>query len=658
MTRTATLAISLALVTSLHAQQVLFEETFEGASPAFALNTNDQGSSSDGVNTWVINAAYTGGSGTLDCLGFPFSFTVNNTAGQPGGMTAANGNYLHTLSVAAANSGIQNCCFAAADGFCTPAGNLFARMTTDVSTAGSANATLSFWWLCGGGTSNYGEVYYSTNGGSSWTLISAPIAQYRNQPTWVQQTITLPELGGHATLRFGFRFVNGTTLSASDPGFGIDDVRISVPGAVTNSIVTGAVPDPVLCQGASVGVPYTANGTWSAGNVFTLQLSDATGSFAAPVAIGTLVSSSSGIVPGTIPMGTPPGAGYQFRVVSSDPATVGSVGTTTHEVVAPPSAGGDAVLNVCAGSGSYVLINTLTGTPATCGAWTRPDGQAFSGVLNSATDPAGVYTYTTNCPGTCPQDAATVTVTYLPAPNAGADVVTSTCSDAPPADLSEFVSGGSTDGAFFLNGTPTTNLQLTQPGIYALDYVVAGSGGCPSDTASITVTVNAAPFAGESTSFTACINDDPVALFDLLVGAEEGGSWSGPGGAAFNGTLVPATGTSGLYTYTVPGIPPCEEAVAFVAVVIDPCAGMNEQWAEVGARWMGQWGDEQVFSGVPQDAQLAVFGPNGQQVGVEVSDRQDGVVRIRLRHAVAGLHLLQVVDDRSIQVVRIVHVAR
>lgn len=658
MTRTATLAISLALVTSLHAQQVLFEETFEGASPAFALNTNDQGSSSDGVNTWVINAAYTGGSGTLDCLGFPFSFTVNNTAGQPGGVTAANGNYLHTLSVAAANSGIQNCCFAAADGFCTPAGNLFARMTTDVSTAGSANASLSFWWLCGGGTSNYGEVYYSTNGGSSWTLISAPIAQYRNQPTWVQQTITLPELGGHATLRFGFRFVNGTTLSASDPGFGIDDVRISVPGAVTNSIVTGAVPDPVLCQGASVGVPYTANGTWSAGNVFTLQLSDATGSFAAPVAIGTLVSSSSGIVPGTIPMGTPPGAGYQFRVVSSDPATVGSVGTTTHEVVAPPSAGGDAVLNVCAGSGSYVLINTLTGTPATCGAWTRPDGQAFSGVLNSATDPAGVYTYTTNCPGTCPQDAATVIVTYLPAPNAGADVVTSTCSDAPPADLSEFVSGGSTDGAFFLNGTPATNLQLTQPGIYALDYVVAGSGGCPSDTASITVTVNAAPFAGESTSFTACINDDPVALFDLLVGAEEGGSWSGPGGAAFNGTLVPATGTSGLYTYTVPGIPPCEEAVAFVAVVIDPCAGMNEQWAEVGARWMGQWGDEQVFSGVPQDAQLAVFGPNGQQVGVEVSDRQDGVVRIRLRHAVAGLHLLQVVDDRSIQVVRIVHVAR
>jgi hypothetical protein len=658
MTRIATLAISLGLVTTLHAQQVLFEETFEGASPAFTLNTNDQGSSSDGANTWVINAAYTGGSGTLDCLGFPFSFTVNNTAGQPGGVTAPNGNYLHILSVAAANSGIQNCCFAAADGFCTPAGNHFARMSTDVSTLGSANATLSFWWLCGGGTSNYGEVYYSTNGGSSWTLLSTPIAQYRNQPTWVQQTITLPALGGHAALRFGFRFVNGTTLTASDPGFGIDDVRISVPGAVTNSIVTGAVPDPVLCQGASVGVPYTANGTWSAGNVFTLQLSDATGSFAAPVAIGTLVSNSSGIVPGIIPMGTPPGTGYQFRVVASDPAAVGSAGTTTHQVVAPPSAGEDAALNVCANSGSYALLDVLAGDPATCGAWTRPDGQPFSGVLNSATDPAGVYTYTTNCPGGCPQDAATVSVTYQPAPNAGADVVTSTCSDAPPADLTEFVNGGSTDGAFFLNGTPATTLQLTQPGTYALAYVVPGAGGCPSDTASITVTVNAAPDAGESTSFTACINDDPVALFDLLVGAEEGGSWSGPGGAAFNGTLVPATGTSGLYTYTVPGIPPCEEAVAFVAVVIDPCAGVDERHAATTARWMGQWGDEQVFTGVPPDAQLALFGPNGQQVGFEVSDRQEGVVRIRSRHATAGLHLLQVVDDRSIQVVRLVHVAQ
>jgi hypothetical protein len=238
-------------------------------------------------------------------------------------------------------------------------------MTLDVSTIGAASATLTFWWLCGGGTSNYGEVYYSTNSGTTWNLISTPIAQYRNQSTWTQQTITLPELGGQSTLRFGFRFVNGTTLSAQDPGFGIDDVRITVPTSVTNTITTGDLASSLICQGASIGVPYTATGTWGAGNVFTLQLSDASGSFAAPVAIGTLASNASGTVPGLVPANTPPGAGYRLRVVGSDPLTVGVVGSISYEVVPAPFAGDDATVSLCKNTGTYDLFAFLSGAPAT-----------------------------------------------------------------------------------------------------------------------------------------------------------------------------------------------------------------------------------------------------------------------------------------------------
>ena len=163
------LLISCSLIAP--AQTVLFNENFEGT-PAFALNTADQGGATASAdNSWLINNAYTGGNGSVVCFGFPLPFNVGNTPAQPGGINNPNGNYLHITSVAAQNSGILSCCFLAADGLCANAASHFAGMTTDVAT-GAADITLSFWWLCAGGTNNYGEVYYSTNSGASWNVIN------------------------------------------------------------------------------------------------------------------------------------------------------------------------------------------------------------------------------------------------------------------------------------------------------------------------------------------------------------------------------------------------------------------------------------------------------------------------------------------------------
>src|SRR5690606_7089276 len=57
---------------------------------------------------------------------------------------------------------------------------------------------------------------------------------------------------------------------------------------------------------------------------FTAELSDANGSFAAPVAIGTANGSTSGTINASIPSNTPTGAGYRIRVVSSDFPLIGS----------------------------------------------------------------------------------------------------------------------------------------------------------------------------------------------------------------------------------------------------------------------------------------------------------------------------------------------
>lgn len=78
------------------------------------------------------------------------------------------------------------------------------------------------------------------------------------------------------------------------------------------------------CVNSSLSVPFTIEGAYDAGNIFTAQLSDASGSFASPVTIGSLTSTFVGNINAVIPAGTPPGNGYRIRVVGSNPMVTGS----------------------------------------------------------------------------------------------------------------------------------------------------------------------------------------------------------------------------------------------------------------------------------------------------------------------------------------------
>ena len=73
-----------------------------------------------------------------------------------------------------------------------------------------------------------------------------------------------------------------------------------------------------------MNVPFTISGTYNAGNVFTVQLSDATGSFASPTVIGSLTQTTAGTIAATIPASILAGTGYRIRVVGDDPATTGT----------------------------------------------------------------------------------------------------------------------------------------------------------------------------------------------------------------------------------------------------------------------------------------------------------------------------------------------
>jgi hypothetical protein len=105
---------------------------------------------------------------------------------------------------------------------------------------------------------------------------------------------------------------------------------VSVAAGNCGAVITDAGTRK-LCQGGNVQVGFTATG-FSAGNIFTLQLSDAVGSFASSQNIGTLTATAGGTISGTIPVAVPVGSGYKLRINSSNPATTGATGSITLQV--------------------------------------------------------------------------------------------------------------------------------------------------------------------------------------------------------------------------------------------------------------------------------------------------------------------------------------
>ena len=128
-----------------------------------------------------------------------------------------------------------------------------------------------------------------------------------------------------------------TTNTNSNGGNGATGkVSITYNASVSNTVTTGTILGSPFCvtsaNSAAVSIPFTTTGTFNGGNVFTAQLSNATGSFASPVSIGTGASPISA----TIPAGTASGTAYRIRVVASDPSTIGTDNGTNLQIISAP----------------------------------------------------------------------------------------------------------------------------------------------------------------------------------------------------------------------------------------------------------------------------------------------------------------------------------
>lgn len=134
-----------------------------------------------------------------------------------------------------------------------------------------------------------------------------------------------------------FTTANWTSVGLSGSNLGSHTNTCSSCSAASVTITAGTAsgaPFSVNCtSGGSGSIAFSSTGTFNSGNVFTAELSDNTGSFAAATTIGTLSgAAASGVNPGgsisfTLPPAIPSGT-YSIRITSSTPASTSTNSTS------------------------------------------------------------------------------------------------------------------------------------------------------------------------------------------------------------------------------------------------------------------------------------------------------------------------------------------
>jgi large repetitive protein len=275
-----------------------------------------------------------------------------------------------------------------------------------------------------------------------------------------------------------------------------------------------------------------------------------------------LPASSSTLIPGNIQFSN---AGT-FTVNLGVTNSCGTVNATQNIIVnpLPPNLNPTVNANVCVGQTANFSSNAVAGISYT---WRDPSNNIISTLQNfslSNVTAANAGTYTlTGAFGTCVGTIATVNlvVTVLP-------IVTVTPSASICLGSSITLTAA---GASSYTWLPATNLSATSGSVVianptsSVTYIVTGTNGSCSGTASTTITVNALPIVDAGLDLTLC--NQPLA--SQLVGSPAGGTWSGPN-VTPSGMFTPSGVGSFTLSYAFTNANVCSNTDNVVITVISP----------------------------------------------------------------------------------------
>jgi hypothetical protein len=170
-----------------------------------------------------------------------------------------------------------------------------------------------------------------------------------------------------STLTFVFTHPSTT---ASAPGW------VASIQCLANVPLVGTLPAGPYCAGATVSVPFTSPDQID-GNVFSAQLSDASGQFSNPTTVGTLTGTSSGTISVLLPSGLSSSGLYRLRILGSSPALAGSPSSPFTVLAIPTQPGAIAGPdNLCAGAGN-AQYNVGLVSGALSYTWSVPAGASI-----------------------------------------------------------------------------------------------------------------------------------------------------------------------------------------------------------------------------------------------------------------------------------------
>ncbi|WP_423999092.1 gliding motility-associated C-terminal domain-containing protein [Maribacter sp. IgM3_T14_3] len=269
---------------------------------------------------------------------------------------------------------------------------------------------------------------------------------------------------------------------------------------------------------------------------------------------------------------------YATQTTNTCESTNRSPSTVRFENVANP--GQNGVMDICDSATVTInLINQLVGAPDAGGIWSGPASLTITGGDQGTFDTtqldSGVYTFTYTIPAqnACPADSATVRINVQEEPDAGEDNVLEICTNEPTVNLFTLLGGtpdtGGTWSPAMTSGTGLFDPSVDSSGVYT--YTANPTAPCSiADTATITVSVEQAPNAGNNADLDICEQGTPVDLFTLLgSNAMAGGTWS-PVLTSGTGFFDPTVDNAGNYTYSLPASSTCLGDDAIVTVTIDP----------------------------------------------------------------------------------------
>lgn len=361
------------------------------------------------------------------------------------------------------------------------------------------------------------------------------------------------------------------------PAAGLDDPTIANPSASPSAttVYTVVVTDANGCTAEDeVEVTVLPLPTADAGADQAICFGDATTIGGSPAASGTVapytyswtpagsLSSANAANPTATPTAT---TTYTLTVTDANGCQSDDVVTITVNPL--PDATITAAGPFCLNDGNQTL------TAATAGGTWSGNGivDAAAGTFNPATAGVGVHmiTYNVTDANGC-SNSATTTIEVLPLPNSRILPAGPLCENDDPIFLTGLpnITPSSWQGTGIVNSTTGQfDPGVAGAGNHVVEYIVTNAVGC-TDTASIVITVNAAPAVVATPAGPFC-ETEPV---QTLTANIAGGVWSGPGIIQPQlGQFLPIAASAGTHevVYEVADNNGCEGADTLTVVVFE-----------------------------------------------------------------------------------------